>query len=76
MCVCVCVFGIYGVKEEKEVSYMEFVCMLSAELGQACVNFAWAARQPETEAPVHQWQPVYVETSVYIRHSCMYILLC
>ena len=47
--------------------------MLSAELGEAFVNFAWAApRQPEAEVPVHQRLPFYVETSVYGIHACTF----
>ena len=38
----VCVGGGGGVGGERERSCIGFVCMLSAELGQAFVNFAWA----------------------------------
>ena len=54
---------------------MGFVCMLSAELGQLCLGSNPAQRRPETEAPVHQWLPVYVETSVYGIHACTIIVL-
>ena len=46
---------------------MGFVCMLSAELGQACVNFAWGAtrrhagpsqRHQSTIGNLSMWKPL------------------
>ena len=48
---------------------MGFVCMLSAELGQAFVNFAWAAtqrnagprqRHQSTSGYLSMWKPLYM----------------
>ena len=72
VCACTCVhecrFGIGGGEGgERERTYMGFVCMLSAELGQACVNFAWAAiwchagpsqRHQSTRGNLSMWKPL------------------
>ena len=44
-------------------------CRIGTGLCQLCLSSNQAQRQPETEAPVYQWQPVYVETSVYGIHA-------
>ena len=60
---------VFGVGEERERSCMGFVCMLSAELGQAFVNFAWAAtrrnaglrqRHQSTSGHLSMWKPLYM----------------
>ena len=53
--------------EGRERSCMEFVCMLSAELGHAFVNSAWAAtwrnaslRQRHQSTCLRMWKPLYM----------------
>ena len=67
VCVCVCVCLVWG--EERERSCMGFVCMLSAELGQAFINFAWTAtrcnagpsqRHQSTSGYLSMWKPLYM----------------
>ena len=75
MCVCACVCLVWV--EESETSCMGFVCMLGAELGQCqlCLGSNLVPRWPKPEQPVCQQLPIYVETSVYGIHACMYMYL-
>ena len=47
-------------------------CRIETGLSQPCLGSNLAPCWPETEAPVHQWQPVNVETSVYGIHACTF----
>ena len=75
MCVCVCVWC--GGSKRKELNgvcvYAE--CRVGTGFCQLCLGSNPAQRHPETEAPVHLWLPVYVETSVYGIHACAIIVL-
>ena len=76
VCVCVCVFGVGGRKRKKLHGVCVYAeCRVGTGFRQLCLGSNPAQRQPETEAPVHQWLPVYVETSVYGIHACTIIVL-
>ena len=72
--VCVCMFDMGGRKRKKlHRVCVHAECRIGTGFSQLCLGSNQAPRWPEPEAPVHQWQPVYVETSVYDIHYVHFV---